>query len=256
MYEGKVLTYLGILIALNTAFWNRICNDPWAFVLFNLISIFVCVALSHIEKKLLYSNHKWLDMIAYIFTKNDFNYFVKEKIIEYRIESEHCAKYKLSANICVLRQEDNFHYNGRYVWNQEEPIEVILNDPNQFRYTTSENLKWSNIDIFPTTSIPKAKSEYSIGFVLKNLFIVKLTKQSFLSCKVIEKINHLKLVAYVDPQLHPSSKATLEIQKYLGIKISEEEVTYDEALHTYSKTLNYPRKGRKYIIHWKYENGN
>ena len=257
MNDGKVLTYLGIIIAINTAFWTTIQTSWLWFFGINITTICACLLLSHIEKKLLYSNHKWIDGIVYRFTKNDFNYVVKQKIVNYIIESEHSAKYSLSAEICVRHFENDFHYNGRYVWDQEDDINVILHDPSKFQCITSENLKWSNVDIYPKSSIAKPKTNYSVGFDLDNLAIRKLIKHSFLSCKVVEKIEHLQLVAYVEPSLHPAKKATLEIQNHLGMKIADdEEIPYNEATHSYSTTLSYPRKGRKYTIHWKYEKSN
>ena len=255
MSNGKVLTYIGILIAVNTALWSIIQTCWWMFFVINLGTLFLCFLLLYIEKKLACSNHKWIDKIVYKFTKNDQKYVVKQKIVEYSIESEKDAKYKLASDICITQTpEEDFHYNGRYVWNQRDDINVTLINPSDFRYKTSENLKWSNVDIYPTKIIPKAKTNYSLGFVLDNLTIEKLIKHSFLSCKVIEKIENLRLIAKVNPDLHPSPKATLEIQNHLGMKIADdEEILYDESNHSYSKTLTYPRKGRKYIIHWTYE---
>ena len=255
MSNGKTLTYLGILIAINTAFWSFIDSNLWRFIVINILTILICLFLTYIENKIIFSNHKWIDRIVYKFTKNDFNYIVKQKIVEYSIEAKNKAKYKLSADICVSKNPDeNFHYEGRYVWDQEEDINVELLNSKDFYYKASENLKWSNIDIYPTGQLPELNKKYSVGFILDNLYMGKLIKHSFLSCKVIEKIEKLKLIAKVDPSLHPSKKAILEIQNHLGTKVAkDEEILYDESTQSYSKMLTFPRKGRKYIIHWKYE---
>ncbi len=254
--NSKVLTYLGILIAVNTAVWERVKDKWWMIIFINILTVVFCIALSFVEKLVTTSNRKWIDRIVYIFSKNDYGYIVNQKNIEYKILSEHEAEYSLLADICVKKPEDDFHYNGRYVWDQEDAININIHDENNYTYMTSENLKWSNVDIIPN-KIPKRGTKYSLGFTLKNLKISKLSKRSFLSCKVVEKIEHLKMVAYVDPSLNPDKTAILEIQNSLGIKIAkDEQVVYDERTHTYSKTLSYPRKGRKYIIRWKYKKTN
>lgn len=255
MSNGKILTYLGILIAVNTAFWSIIAVNWWVFLIVNFSTLLICVLLSYAENRIVNSNHKWIDKIVYKFIKNEFSYIVKQKIVEYSIESEREAKYKLEANIKLTKApEENFHYNGRYVWDQEEKIDINLINKNEFSKKVSENLKWTNVDIYPQRQLPRRNMEYSVGFTLDNLKIGRLIKHSYLSCKVIEKIENLKLIAKVNPNLHPSKKAILEIQNHLGIKIADDEVIYYDAdTNSYAKTLTCPRKGRKYIIHWEYE---
>ena len=254
MSETKVLTYVGILIAVNTAFWDSVKESLWLVILLNITTVLFCALLTYIEIKITHSNRKWIDKIVYFFTKNDLDYVVEKKTVNYEIISKNNATYSLLADIKVTSEKDNFHYNGKYVWDQKEEILVSVNDPKEYRYVHSDALKWSNVDIYPTKPIAAKGDKYSVGFSLNNLVIGKLSKHSFLSCKVMEKIKFLHLEAKVDPNLLPSKTATLEIQNHLGIPIAKDEsVPYDEATKSYKKTLKYPRKGRKYIIHWNYD---
>lgn len=244
MSETKALTYIGIMIAVNTAFWDSVKDCWWLFLLLNIATVLFCTFITYIEIKITHSNHKWIDRIVFFFTKNECDYIVTQKMVTYTVESESKAKYDISAEIEVINESEDFHYNGRYVWDQKEEINISVHDPKNFRFVPSETLKWSNVDIYPTRSIARKGVKYLVGFNLDNLLIGKLSKHSFLSCKVIEKIKFLQLEAIVDPGLCPSKTATLEIQNHLGIPIAKNEsVIYDESTNSYKKHKNIPEKG-------------
>ena len=178
---------------------------------------------------------------------------ITDKIIDYSLLNDKEAEYSLKCQLINKSKDSKFCYKGRYHWDQDEDIVVSASDG--FTYKCSEDFKWSNVDVIPVkdTIIHKGDS-VTCGFSLKNLKISKLSKHSYLSCKMIEKVKHLKLVATVPQSLNPVENAIFVVQNSFGDEISREKIIYNSNEKTYEKTIDYPRRGRKYIIKCEYDN--
>ena len=181
-------------------------------------------------------------------------YIVVDKIVEYKIKNGKEATYNLNCNLKARKNENDFCYKGRYNWDQEDDIDVSVSGDGEFNYACSEELKWSNVDIIPVDRIVHSNENVNVKLCLSNLYISKLSKHSYLSCKMTEKVKHLVLSAVVDSNLKPSEKAVFIVQNPLGEEVSRETVKYDERTNSYKKNISYPRRGRKYIIKWDYKN--
>lgn len=250
MAENKFWAFVAIGLAFVFAFYKDVGT---VFVILLGISIVIfCYIISYIWNKFIDSNHKWVDAIFFLFSKNKLSYIVDDKIINYNIIDEKNATYDLKCNIVNKSSDSNFCYKGRYYWNQNEDISVSVS--NGFTYKCSEDFKWSNIDIIPKDRIIHKGDRVTCGFCLNNLYISKLIKQSYLSCKMIEKVKHLKMIATVPNTLKPTANAIFIVQNSLGDEISREDIPYNKHTATYEKTVVYPRRGRKYIIKWDYDN--
>lgn len=248
--ENKFWSFAGIALAVMAFFYKDV--STFHLILLGIATVAICYFLSYIWNKFLNSHHKWVDCIFYFFTKTRQPYIVTDKIAKYTIKNACEAEYDVKCNLIVKKPLQNFCYKGRYHWDQDEDIDVSVNCSCSHRFETSEDLKWSNVDIFPTEEILHRNQPLNCGFSLKKLHITHLNKHSYLSCKMIEKVKHLKLIATVDPALKPTNNAIFIVQDSLGEEISREEVHYHTSTNSYEKTIAYPRRGRKYVIKWDY----
>ena len=253
MIESKFWTFLAVGLAVMAFFYKDVSLA--ALLLIGLLTVILCFIISYIWSKVVDSNHKWIDAVFFLFSKNKQPYMVVDKIINYSLLNDKEATYNLTCDLISKSKNLDFCYKGRYHWEQDDDIKVSVSPG--FTYKCSEDFKWSNVDVTPGKNriIHKGDS-VKCGFSLENLKITKLSKHSYLSCKMIEKVRHLKLVATVPASLKPTKKAIFVVQNSFGDEISSEEITcnYNKETHekTYEKTIDYPRRGRKYIIKWDY----
>lgn len=249
MTENKFWAFLGIALAVVAFFQNMFSST--ILVLLGVGVVILCFLISKTWNKVERANLKWIDALFFPFSKNDFNYTIVDKIVKYTIESENDAKYEVKCKLKNNKNSDDFYYRGRYHWEQDTPIQVEV--PRNFSYNCSEDLKWSEVRIEPIDRIVHKNDIIDCGFLLQNLHISNLNKHSYLSCKVIEKIKHLQMIAQVSDSLNPEPEAHFIIQDSFGREILRERVFYDEKTNSYKKTISYPRRGRKYIIKWYYK---
>lgn len=251
MSENKFWAFLGVALGVGAFFYEKVTVLQLCLIL--VFTIILCFWISYIWNKIIDSNHKWIDAVFFFFSKNNLPYVINDKIIDYSILNGNEATYKLKCELTNKSNDSNFCYKGRYHWEQEEDIVVSVN--NNFTYKCSEDFKWSNVDVIPAKDIIIHKGELvTCGFSLTNLKIRRLSKHSYLSCKMIEKVKHLKLIATVPMSLNPDKHAVFVVQNSFGDEISRETILYDDDSNTYEKTICYPRRGRKYIIKWEYDN--
>lgn len=250
MTESKFWSFFGIALAVMAFFYKKI--STLELLLLGVLVVIICFIISYFWNKILNSNHKWIDAICYFFSKNLLPYIVVDKIVRYNITNEKEATYDLTCDLKVKKAISDFCYKGRYHWDQEEDISVSVLSEGKYRCETTEDLKWSNVDIFPVDKIIHRNDIMSCGFSLKNLHISRLNKHSYLSCKMIEKTKNLKLIATVDSTLKPLKEAVFITQNSLGEEIDREPIFYNDSSNSYEKTIVYPRRGRKYIIKWEY----
>lgn len=251
MFENKFWSFSGIALAVMAFFYKKI--EVSDLILLGVLTVLGCFLISYIWNKIINSNHVWIDAICFFFSKTSLPYVVTDKLVNYSINDSQSAEYRLKCILKIRKAPHDFCYKGRYHWDQEDDINVNVLDSKNFRMETNEDLKWSNVDIFPVEKIVHRNETIECGFSLTNLHITRLNKHSYLSCKMIEKVRALRLNAKVNPTLKPSSTAHFIIQNKLGDEISREEIKYNETSSSYEKTIRYPRKGRKYIIKWGYE---
>lgn len=250
MTEAKFWSFLGIALAV-VAF----CPESYsgeALVIIGMVALLICYVISYIWNKITTSHHKWVDGLFYFFSKTELPYIVIDKIVKYHVISEKNAKYSLNCKLKCKKESESFCYKGRYHRDQDEDIHVSVTNKKECSYNYSEDLKWSNVDIFPNDRIVHKNDLWNCGFSLENLHISRLSKHSYISCKVTEKVKHLKLIAKVSASLNPAEKATFIVQDIFGREISQEPILLNAKGSVYEKTVFCPRKGRKYIIKWGY----
>lgn len=251
MTENKFWSFFGIALAVMAFFHKNMSTQE--LLLLGALVVIVCFVISYIWNKLLNSNHKWIDAVCYFFSKSKSPYIIVDKIVRYNITTPKEAIYDLSCKLKVKKDTPRFCYKGRYHWDQEEDIAVSVTGDGKFKYETSEDLKWSNVDIFPEDRIIHRNDVIKCGFSLNNLHISRLNKHSYLSCKMIEKTKNLKMIALVNSGLKPLKEAVFITQNSFGDEIDREKLLYNDISNCYEKTIVYPRRGRKYIIKWEYE---
>lgn len=245
------LTYLGILIALNTIVWDSIHDSPFKFVLFNIVTILICAFINWVETKLRNIQSTILDFLIYVITplyKKD--YKINSRIETYSINSKNNATFESIANIKVIKTPDDFGYIDRFQWEQDEKFDIQVDE--EYRYLLEEDLNWIKITIIPKSFLVIKNMERELKYYIKNLYFTNLKKHSFFSCNPKEKMKVLKMIAYVDNSLCPNTYAKYIIQNKNGDIIHSEELQYDLHTQSYEKTIKYPRKSRKYIIKWDY----
>ena len=253
MNENKFWSFIAIALAVMAFFYEK--QSIGCLLLIGLGTVIFCYLFSYIWNKVVNSNHKWIDALCFAFSKNKLPYTIIDKIINYTICSEKEAKYDLKCKLINNSKDSQFCYKGRYHWDQEEEISVSVEG--NFEYKCSEDFKWSTIEITPkSNTIIHNGEKVDCGFSLTNLYMTKLSKHSYLSCKMIEKVKHLKMIATVPSRLKPMEQAVFIIQNPLGDEISREKINYNKSNGTYEKVIDYPRKGRKYIIKWDYDDKN
>lgn len=249
--ESKFWSFLGVALAIAAFFYGKISTLKLMGLI--ILMVVICFVMSYVWNRIINSNHKWIDAVYYFFSKNKLPYIVVDKIVHYSILNEKEATYEMVCDLKAKKATPDFCYKGRYHWDQEDDIKVSVFGQGNYRYETAEDLKWSNVDIFPVNKIVHRNDKINCGLNLTNLHISKLNKHSYLSCKMIEKTKHLKLVATIDSQLKPLEEAIFIIQDSLGREIDREMVMFNKTNNSYEKTIVYPRKGRKYILKWDYE---
>lgn len=248
--ESKFWSFAGIALAVMAFFYRQV--DTHILLLIGAVTIIICFVLSYLWNKILNSHHKLVDWACFLFSKNKHSYTVVDKIVRYKIKNSTEAEYNLQCKLKIKKIHQEFCYKGRYHWDQDGDIDVSVSCDGEYRFETSEDLKWSNVNIFPVNRIMHKNDPLNCGFTLRNLHINRLNKHSYLSCKMIEKVKHLNLIAEVDSSLKPMDKAMFVVQDNLGEEISREEISYNPATSSYAKMVSYPRKGRKYVIKWEY----
>ncbi len=251
MTENKFWSFVGIALAVTAFFYEKV--SILKLLLIGIIIVIICFVVSYVWNKLLNSNYKRIDKVFYLFNKAKLPYVVVDKMVHYNVKSKKEATYELKCKLKIKKVINEFCYKGRYHWDQEDEIIVSVMDKDNYQCTTTEDLKWSNVDIVPVGKIIHRNELIDCGFTLENLHISRINKHSYLSCKVIEKVKHLRLTAEVNPNLKPLKEAAFITQNALGEELSRETVKYNETSHSYVKNVEYPRRGRKYIIKWDYE---
>lgn len=247
--ENKFWTFLGIALACMAFFGNKVSLLP--LLLIGAGVVLLCSLISYLWGEISASHNKWIDCFYYIFSKNKLDYIVLNKAVEYEIDTRSTAKYRVECEVQSKVNSADFCYKGRYNWEQDEDIDVAVKKG--FDYRCNEDLKWSEVSLSPSKKFVHRGDKFELGFYLNNLRIRKLSKHSFLSCKVIEKIKFLQLKAIVHKSLTPEDKAVFIVQDNFGEELSREDIPYDAQTSSFKKTVKYPRRGRKYIIKWDYK---
>lgn len=250
---NNALTYIGILIAINTATWKFISDSPLKIVGINLVTLIICILINHCETKIRNSQLKLLDFIIYSMTRDRSYYQIKCRTDIYTISSETEASLSSTAHIKPKKVPDKFCYTDRFQWEQEEEFKIDIDS--KYRYIIDEELNWFRLIIEPKNFILKKRQMELIEYKISNLHISNLKKHSFLSCRPIDKIKVLKIAACVNKNLKPGNYAKYMIQNKNGDVIYSEKLPYNEDTQSYEKTVKYPRKSRKYIIKWDYKLG-
>lgn len=248
--ENKFWTFFSVALACMAFLTGKV--PVFVLLLIGASIMVMCALFSYFWGKISASHNKWIDYLYYVFSKNKLDYTVLCKSVEYEIDTRSTAKYKVECDLKSKVKSADFCYKGRYNWEQDEDIDVAVTKG--FVYRCNEDLKWSEVSISPVKKFVHRKERLEVGFYLNNLRIRKLSKHSFLSCKVIEKIEFLQLKAIVHKSLSPEDKAVFIVQDNFGEEVSREEVAYDIQTSSFKKTVKYPRRGRKYIIKWDYKN--
>lgn len=245
------LTYLGILVALNTALWKFIHDSPAKIILFNMLVIILCVCINWCETQIRNSQSKILDFLIFTMTKNKRDYKIRSRIETYSINSKSAATFKSIADIEVTNNPTDFYYTDRFQWEQEEKFNIEV-DLNNYRCSFEDDLNWTVINISPASFVAQKHLQKEIRYDITNLHITNLKKHSFFSYNPKDKIKVLRMVAHVDKSLNPNGHAKYVIQNNNGTEIYSGEIPYNPETESYEKTISYPRQTRKYIIQWDY----
>lgn len=244
------LTYLGILIALNTVVWDSIHDSPIKIVLFNIFAVLICAFINWCETKLRNLQSIILDFLIYVITPNKKDYKISSRIETYSINSKNSATFESIADIKVIKTPDDFGYVDRFQWEQDEKFDIEVDQ--EYRYLLEEDLNWIKITILPKSFVVIKNMKKQLRYNIKNLYFTNLKKHSFFSCNPKDKIEILKMIAYVDNSLCPNAHAKYIIQNKNGDIIHSEDLQYNVQTQSYERTIKYPRKSRKYIIKWDY----
>ncbi|MCH5143054.1 MAG: hypothetical protein J1G07_05060 [Clostridiales bacterium] len=249
MGKGWILASIGIIIAIDVAVWQYI-NMEWAIVLIDIGILLLCALITYLENKIPNLNTNFVNMLAYLFSKRQYDYIIKEKNINYTLLDKVNAKYTENVVLSV-KKAGRLRYYGRFCWIQQDPITITSINPTD-KIVTREDTKWTKTEVeFP--NYLNKNDTYETGFELSNLQMNDYKKRSYLSCKVTEKIEKLVLSTGVSSKLLPiNNEAIYRIEDALGRTLKEEKIRFDPVRGEFIKEIKYPRQGRKYILLWEY----
>lgn len=247
---NKIVTYFTIATA-SFAFALSIWNDITLSIIIAISCVLLTLLGYVLENFIKTSGNEVLNKIIYIFSKNDKDYNILQKTAIYTYLGNDQYEFKKEYQISPQRK-DLDRINDRFKWSGDDNgCKITPLRPDHSINNTWQQENWRCYSIYFNQNC-QLKHPYIVGSKITNLIDKSKSAVPFLSNSIGKKTKCLTLVV-VFPQKHHPKRAKFEVfSSYSELNPNfKEELTYDEDINGFKKTIHYPRKGWKYVISWK-----
>lgn len=217
-----------------------------------VIVFVVACFLFWLEQFVSQNGSKIVSFLLFHITK-DGRYRFDEKDIKYsRIgdeEWEFKKTYRIESRCKAL-----YEYEDRFLWSADsDQCSINALERGQSIGRIREEGNWTFYAVKFDRSVSKG-SIVDTGAIITNLKAKPEAVKPFLSCRVAEKTKRLRMTVVFPENSTPTNgkfSVYADGLRSSDAMVSSDDLVYNEGDRTFEKTIDYPRKGWRYVITWE-----
>lgn len=247
---NRILAVISITLAV-PCFVYMFNQDMYVVCGTGVITLALVLAGFWAENFIRTSGGQFLNRVIYHFTRNEKNFNILSKRFtyiylpnnEYRVEK--CIEISPMSN-SLENIVESFSWSAPSAGVKIEPY----NKQNEINKVWQQE-KWTCCSVYFNENCKK-KVPYTTGIVLSNLVDTGGYAVPYIGSNVTKKTKQLTLVIKIPKSMNPHD-AQLKVYsaKNISEEIETEDLEYNETVMGYTKTIDYPRKGWRYVISWR-----
>ena len=245
----KIMTVLTAAIAVASLGYALNPTYLTLILCFVVTSVVVLVGL-WIDYKIRRNGNAFLRRIAYYFTRKDSDYDIEQLQCSYS-----CLGNGLYTSKRIVESKSNRNdlqgLDNRYRWSAPSSMAIVepIENGQSIKGMHQED-DWIHYTVNFGRVCKKGKTIRS-GSIIKNLQDTDNKACPFLSCVIQKKTKQLTMSVEFPKDNKPEGEVIFKVTAY-GKQVGENEVLeYNTKVDGYTKTVEYPRKGWRYVISWE-----
>lgn len=245
----KIVIYITVFIGFFALIYGFEKNLYFSAFLSFVVVVLVFIGYK-IENYIKSNGNKILNKVVYFFTRSDKKYNVLHKHCTYTCLKENQYTFKKEYEI-LPKCSDLDRINDRFAWSAPSNGCKIM--PTKTKHSINKKWlqeSWTCYSIYFNEQCKKDKSYY-VGSEISDLIDTTNTVVPFLSNTIDRKTKRITLEVVFSNDLKPKKAKFESFSSKYGLSSNyEEELAYDSDIRGFKKTIEYPRKGWRYVISW------
>lgn len=246
---GRTLTVISVILAV-PSFVHIYVSDLFVVYASAVAALIVILIGFWIENRIKTNGNDILNRLIYYLTKGDKKYIIESKNVTYVCNAddtyEFGKKYEIYPTCNDLDRIDD-----RFSWSAPSTgMEITPSEEGHAINQIWQQDMWTRFCIYFGQSCKKHKL-YTTGALISKLNDQNKLAVPFLANTIDRKTKRLTMIVKVPKELVlGEGKLKVYSVKNKTREIISEDLAYDDNVEGFTRIVNYPRKGWKYVIYW------
>ncbi len=247
---NRIVSSISLALAVVSFAYIFTKNIPLCCI-YGIISIILLEIGYKIEAWLKSTGNDFFNRIIYYLTPNDKKYNLLSKQLTYSYLGNDTYAYKKEYEIYPFCNLDRM--NDRFAWSApsaDASLSPIISS-HEINDRAQKDL-FTNFTVYFNEICQNHKS-YKTGALIENLIDSSKTALPYVSARITRKTKLLNIIIKIPKGMNPkNAKFKVYSLKNDDDEIMSVDLDYDSSVGGYSKTVNYPRKGWRYVLSWDF----